>query len=119
MSKLLILPATLESLRSLQDKSVKLTVHTQELTPDQAGQLMGAMQTYGYMAWKAEGFHENEQLLLDQLKADKLDGRKTQSQRLRGVLYRLWEHDGQGMTDLQFYEFHMDQIINHYKSKLP
>ena len=80
---------------------------------------MGAMQSYGYFAWKAEGFHENERILLDQLKADQLEGRKTYSQRLRGVLYRLWQYNPEGMTDLQHYEHYMEQMINHFKSKLP
>lgn len=44
---------------------------------------------------------------------------KTNSQRLRGVMYHVWEKfHSANMTEKEFYDFEMNRIIEHYKSKL-
>ena len=45
---------------------------------------------------------------------------KTQSQRLRAVLFLLYEEDKKGhVTFESYYADLMERIINHYKTKLP
>lgn len=46
------------------------------------------------------------------------DNGKSQCQRLRGVLYRLWEKKGEPGTSENHYRDQMEIIINHFKSKL-
>ena len=43
---------------------------------------------------------------------------KSPSQRLRNVLYVLWEQSGQTMMFDNFYNIKMEEITNHFKSKL-
>ena len=45
---------------------------------------------------------------------------KTHSQRLRGVLYKMWQYDNKGFEKHEdHYEHHMEQLINFCKKKLP
>lgn len=43
---------------------------------------------------------------------------KTPSQRLRGVLYRLWEKDESDISFDQFYEDKMEVLIEYLKEKV-
>lgn len=45
---------------------------------------------------------------------------KTHSQRLRAVLFLLYEQDAKGYVTFEsYYADLMERIINHYKTKLP
>ena len=47
------------------------------------------------------------------------DGKKTPSQRLRAVLFRLWEQDDEKFKEFDgYYRFKMEKIIDHLKQKL-
>lgn len=117
---MITLPAVLESLRSLKDKTYKLTFETGELTPEQLTGIGQNLQQFGWLAFKQAGFGERDKVLLDSLKVDYDDNGKTKSQRLRGVLYRNWEHEPQGYEVFDdYYNHHMEKLISHYKSKLP
>lgn len=44
---------------------------------------------------------------------------RTKAQRLRAVLYRMWEQNNEGFkTSEQHYDYYMDKFINHAKGKL-
>lgn len=45
-------------------------------------------------------------------------GRKSPSERLRAVLFLLWERSTKDKTEEDFYQSEMDRVIEHYKSKL-
>lgn len=46
--------------------------------------------------------------------------KKTHSQRLRAVLYKMWESDSKGYENPdEHYEDHMDKLIEFCKKKLP
>jgi hypothetical protein len=49
---------------------------------------------------------------------DIYDNRKTQSQRLRGVLYKVWEQGTQDLDFKTYYKQKTEEIIQHYKNKL-
>jgi len=116
---MIILPAQLESFRSLKDRTLKLVFETNELTPEQAAGINEALQKFGYVAFKDSPFKEQEQELLDGLEAEFDDGKKSPSQRLRNVLFRLWEKNPEGYEDHRLhYQFKMEKIINHYKKLL-
>ena len=120
LSELLVLAGFLESFRSLKDKTYRLVFETSELSPDKLSQLGQSLQKAGYLAFKADPFKTEELQTLDGLEADYDDGGKRPSQRLRAVLFRLWEQDSQGYKDFNlYYDFKMNEIIKHFKSKLP
>ena len=78
---------------------------------------------YGFLYFRPEEqLREDEIEELDNLDMDIYDNRKTQSQRLRGVLYKVWEqgaHNIDPYLDFKtFYKQKTEEIIQHYKNKL-
>lgn len=56
---------------------------------------------------------------MDELDSLEADNPKTQSQRLRGVLYRLWQNKPEGFSDFkQYYKWKTDRIIQHLKDQI-
>ena len=117
---MIFLAAQLEGVTTRKDKTVKLTFGTQELTPAEAGNVMAIANSFCFLAIKPESFTPTEKELMEQLKADSLtNAAKSPSQRIRAVLYRLWESNSEGyITFDSFYTFKMETIINHLKSKI-
>lgn len=116
---MIIIPAILESYRSLKDKTLKITFETNEPTPEQLTGVALNIQKFGYLAFKDEPFKQKEKDVIESLKSDYEDQGKTPSQRLRGVLYRLWERDNEGFKNsVDHYNSKMENLIQHFKSKL-
>lgn len=116
---MIILPGILESFRSLKDKTFKIVFETNELTPEQLTGIGMNINKFGYLAFKETPFKDKEREVLEQLTPDYNDTGKSPSQRLRGVLYRVWELDKEGYEDYnRYYDFHMEKIITHFKTKL-
>lgn len=116
---MIILPATLESLRTLKDGSLKLQFETLELTPKDTLGLLENMNKFGYLAFKQEPFGEAEKKVIEDLETEFDDKKKTDSKRLRSVLYLMWQKDHDGFdTSVKHYAHHMEKIINHFKTKL-
>ena len=116
---MIIIPAILESYRSLKDRSVKVVFETSELSPSQVGDIQGNTLKAGFLAFKADPFKEKEKELIDSLEAEYTDTSKTPSQRLRGVLWHCFNKDPEGYkTFPSYYENKLEALINHFKSKL-
>lgn len=116
---MIILPAILESFRSLKDKTLKVIFECNELTPEQTVGVAQSLQQFGYLAFKIEPFKEREKEALESLQASYEDKTKTHSQRLRNVLYRCWEQNKEGFIDFEtYYKYRMEELINHFKSLL-
>lgn len=89
------------------------------MAPAKAGELLGfANQLVAVYISPKETVSQKE---LDQVDAlDPEFGGKSQSQRLRGVLFVLWEKVPEGFKDFDsFYKHHTERIIDHIKSKIP
>jgi hypothetical protein len=116
---MIILPAIVESIVSRKDRTWKVSFGTQEMSPDKAAALLTMNQQLCYLAIKPEHFHEEEQQLLEELKADQELIGKTPGQRLRAVLYRNWEQNDESFPSFtMYYEHWMEHFIAHMKSKL-
>lgn len=113
----LLLSVYVEGITTRKDQSVKITLGTQELTPAKAGELF---QLQNKLAVSYFSLKEISQREIDQV--DKLDPEfegKTQSQRLRNVLYKLWEQQPEGFKDFDtFYKSRTERIIEQIKEKL-
>jgi hypothetical protein len=113
----LLLPCYVENIATRKDNTIKLILSTQELTPSQAGELFSLLNNLvvTYISPKEITNKEVEQV-------DKLDaelGGKTQSQRIRNVLYKLFEQDAEGYKNFdQYYHAKTDQYIEHLKTKI-
>lgn len=119
MSKLLI-PAQFDGYSNRKDKTCAIRFITQEQTAQSVAQLHGLIDSFGYLYYKAESeITKAEKEELDALETDLVDNPKTQSQRLRGVLFRNWQQDPKGFSEFAaYYKWETDKIIQHYKGKL-
>ena len=117
---MIILPAQLDGLRTLADKTLKITFETQELNPQDLLGLMENMHQFGYLAFKKEPFKEDEKEMLQELKSDFEFKGKSSSQRLRSVLYVMFHNNNEGFdSSVKHYEHWMERIITQMKTKLP
>ena len=114
----MLLAAIIEGITTRKDKTIRLTIGTQELSPAQAAEVFGMNQQYCYLALKVEPFTKSELDTIDSLKTD-LETAKTPSQRLRGILFRTFEQDAEGYRDFTtYYTAKMEKICEHFKTKL-
>jgi hypothetical protein len=112
------LAAQLEGYRSLKDRTLKLSFETSELTPEKMADIHYSLNKVGWLAFAPDPFTTKEMNDLDALKVD-FDAGKTPGQRLRGVLYRLWEQRPEGHKVFNdYYNSKMEVLIDHFKKQL-
>jgi hypothetical protein len=117
---MIIIGCQFDGLRTLADKTLKITFETGELNPQDLLGLMENINQFGYLAFKKEPFAEKEKEMLDNMKSDFTFKGKTSSQRLRSVLYLMWQQNNEGFdSSVKHYEHHMEIILNQYKNNLP
>lgn len=118
--KLTILPATIEAVASRKDRTLKVTIGTQEVNADLAGTLFGMQGSFGYVALKPVEFVAQETEALEEMQGEFVDNRKrSASQRLRAVFYLMWQQNNEGFERFNsFYEAKMEMLIGHYKAKV-
>ena len=116
---MVILPAILDTFSSLKDKTLKLVFHSNELTPEQLLGVVKNVQKFGFLAFKEESFKEPELDVIKDLDVGYRSKEKSKSKRLRNVLFVLSEQDDKGFkTFNDYYNFQMEEIINHFKNKI-
>jgi len=110
--------AQLDGYSPRKDRTVSIRFVTQELTPAQVMEIHEMLDTFGILYFRAgEKMPQQEIKELDKIDLDLYDQPKSQSQRLRAVLYKLWKQDEVGKFK-DFYKIQTDKIIEHYKTKL-
>lgn len=119
MSKLLI-PAQFQGYSNRKDKSVVIRFETQEQTPAQIAHMHSMLDEFGALYFKGNGeITAAEREELDALETDLFDHPKTQSQRLRNVLWKLWKQTPDGFDEFaKYYAYQTNKVIEHYKNKL-
>ena len=112
------LAVIMEGVRTRKDRSLAVTLGTQELSPNQAGQLVE-------MTGKLCAVYITEKESIPQEVIDQVDEAdidlpgKSQSQRIFSVLFVLFKQDPEGFENFnQYYHAKTEKIINHLKSKI-
>jgi hypothetical protein len=116
----LITAAQLDGYSPRKDKCVTLRFITQEKSPEEIMHIHQMLDGFGYLYFRAEEQLSKEEIdELDALETDLYDQPKTQSQRIRGVLFKMWEQDNKGYSQFKdFYKHHTEKIIEWLKKKL-
>jgi hypothetical protein len=120
-AKLLTIPCAIESVATRKDKTIRVVIGTQELSPAQMTELMSQwIGGIGVMAFKGEQFNYNDEEMLNAIKIDAAElGGKTPSQRLRSSLYVLFEHNNEGHQDFNsYYQSMMERFIDMVKKRI-
>jgi hypothetical protein len=113
----IIIASQIDSIRTLKDGTLKLSLECQELPSKDMSdlfQLKGLIKVYLSSTNIEKDIISN----IDDLVITE-EGQKSESQRMRAVLYRLWESKPEGYdTFNDFYKSKMEKIINHIKDKI-
>jgi hypothetical protein len=117
MSQPVKLPAIFSGLKSRKDRSFRLEFDTRELGTDAAPLL--AMQQSECWLVIAPSEDAVDRVDIPNYKADAGVNQKTPGQRLRAVLFVLWNQQGRpGDTFDSWYSTVMERLIDGYKAKL-
>jgi hypothetical protein len=112
-----LLSVYVENITTRKDKTVKITLGTQELDPQKAGDLFQLLNRLSVAYISPKDIDQDEIDLVDKVDAEW--GGKTPSQRLRNVLYILFTENPQGFKDFDsFYRFKMESTIDELKNKI-
>lgn len=113
----LIFPGTIEKISTRVDKSVCVTIGSQEITNDDASRLFQLRGNYCKILLSNDNITTLEDELIT---ATAITGtkKKTPSARLRAVFFRLHEQSGFPISFDDYYSAEMEKIILHFKSKL-
>ena len=116
----MLIACTLTNYRPKSDKSFSITFNTLELSKEQKTELDDLFQTHGIMYFKGQDkISKSEVEELDKIDLDLYDNKKTQSQRLRSVLYLNWQKNNKGFSEFKdYYAMETNRIIEHFKTKL-
>lgn len=106
----------IESLSTRADKSIKVVLSTQELPPESMSALFGLRHRAVYAAFLDTPITVEDIKIPD--REPEFASQKSPSERLRNVLYRIWEQDGK-VGDFETWRIgQMEIIIDQQKSKL-
>ena len=114
-------PAYIVRDKSLTGGGRQFTVETQEnLTPEHLQRLISLENRLGWFTFNVDKIEAVDLVNLKDIKIDKskYDKAKTPSQRLRSILYLIWDHLGKQGDFQDFYNDKMEKLINSYKEKL-
>ena len=112
-----VFQAQIDSIRTLKDKSLKVTLESQELTPEIKARLMSFD---GLIKVLLSDTNISPEMIteVDNLQIE-VGEKKSPSERLRNVLYRFWEQSPSGYDDFNlFYRNRMEKIIEQIKDRL-
>ena len=115
------IPAILEKYSSLSSGELKLTFATQEnINPKLLAAILALQNKLGWLSFNVEQIEAIDLLPTISTKVDKskYDKAKTPSQRLRAVLYLIWEKNKLEEPFDDYYNRIMEKLIEQYKEKL-
>jgi len=115
---MILISGQIEALNTRKDKTIKITIGTQEMNPNEFAELFSLNQQFAYIGIKPEPFINNEIEIIESLKTE-YDELKSPAQRLRGILYRIFEQNPDGFKDFNSYYIHkMEKLCDHFKNQL-
>lgn len=114
-------PAYIVRDKSLTGGGRQFTIETLEnLTPEHLQRLISLENKLGWFTFNVDKIEAVDLINLKDIKIDKskYDKAKTPSQRLRSVLYIIWEKLGSKGVFQVYYDDILEKLINNYKEKL-
>ena len=116
-AKTILLKATVENIASRKDNTLKITIGTQQLK--EGAELFALQNELVSIGISRLNITQEDVELIAENKfgVDDVPNKKSQSQRLRGVLFLLSQQQGDVDSDV-FYKRTMERIIEFYKAKL-
>ena len=112
------IPVILDGLNTLKDKSIKLVFQTREFSGAEVAELLKYRDAEGWLLFAPNPFDEKTNIPKESADSGKGEG-KSPSQRLRAVLYVMWEQKGKPTdTFEEYYRIQMEKVLEQLKSRL-
>jgi len=119
MKKTVIFEGGVNKVSTLADGSLSINIHTQELNDDSMTRIFALRKKPGMVLISSDSIDQEEIDIVEKFTIEHEVGKtKSSSQRLRNVLYRVWEQGNQVTDFTIWYEAQMERIINKYKTTL-
>lgn len=113
---MLKIPATLTKISSLEDRSFKITMTTQELSDEQGSELIKLNGRFGNMVFSESPIQASD---IPEFDPSTVDSKKSPSERLRAVLYVRWDRNtSKTRTFDEYYVAYMSQLIDKIKDTI-
>jgi len=110
------IPGTISKVGTLADNTIRVQFDAQEIAAEEMANLFALKGRLGWIVFSEQLLKEEDVRDLPEIRAE--FGEKTPGQRLRGVLYILWEQTKSSLSFEQFYREKMESIITMLKDKL-
>jgi hypothetical protein len=117
-NELLQCPAVIETIRTLVDGGLKITLDTPELTATDITTLMQLKNKAGYFVFKLSQLIEEDILTIPEEPIEKFKKNKSQSERIYNTLFVYWKQQGSKGEFADFYKKATEKYINSIKDKL-
>ena len=114
----ILFDATLEGLSTRMDNTIKVVIGTQEVTAEQGLALLKLRGKFCKVMLSDTAIEQKEIDAVDSLPIKDESNNKSNSQRLRSVLFINWQQSKQTTNFDDYYNAQMNTIIDHFKSKL-
>jgi len=129
MKNSVVFEGGIDKVSTLADGSLRVYLGTPELANETMVNLFGLIKKPGYVLISTNSINQDQIDAVEKATINTEFSEKTPSQRMRGVLYKLWEKtqpktmngDSGEMEYVDFdlfYKRQMNKIIDHFKTKL-
>jgi hypothetical protein len=114
---ILKVPSEIGKVETMSDKGLKLSVYTQELTSEDKAVVFSLQEKLGWFVFSEAEIEPEDLVSLPKIKQE-FRSEKTPSERLRAVLYVLWDHQSIKEPFDAFYKRYMENLIERIKEKI-
>ena len=129
MKNSVVFEGGIDKVSTLADGSLRVYLGTPELSNETMVNLFGLIKKPGYILISTNTVNQEQIVAVEKATTNAEFSEKTPSQRMRGVMYKLWEKtqpktlngDSGEMEYVEFdlfYKRQMNKIIDHFKTKL-
>jgi hypothetical protein len=116
MQQLFQVPASIQGISTLKDRTLKITAYiSRELPADEKTKIFELENMEGWLLF-SPNFFQPEQIPKEPAKME--NNRKSASERLYNVMYVYWNQNFSGGNFNQWRDEEMEKIITDYKTKL-
>lgn len=115
----IVATAILEGISTRQDKSFKVVLGTQEIDKSKVADLFSLVNQFCKILITDNNVVQDlDEQLVEGIKVQATKKTKSHSQRLRNVIWRLWEANGAKGSFDEYYANQMERIIDNYREAL-
>jgi len=110
-------PSTIGKIETMVDRGLKVAVYTQELTTEDKALVLELQNKLGWFVFSEAELEPEDLIELPKIKVQ-FRTEKTPSERLRAVLYVLWDSQSIKTSFDEFYKRYMENLIDKIKEKI-